>query len=836
MGIQCPKCKSDNPSESVFCAKCGTQIKDVKKVPPQTETLEAPKDELTTGSSFAERYQIIEEIGTGGMGKVYKDLDTEIHEKIALKLLKPEISGDRKTIERFQYEMKLARKISHKNVCRMYHLAKDKGKYYITMEYVHGDDLKSMIRMTRHLSIGAVLSIGKQICDGLEEAHSLGIVHRDLKPQNIMIDRGGNVKIMDFGIARSLREKGITDSGIMIGTPEYMSPEQTEAKDIDLRTDIYSLGIILFEMATGKTPFEGDTALSIAMKHKGEVPQDPKELNPNIPDDLSWVIRKCLEKDKKDRFQSVDELRTELVKIEKGIPTTERIVPEKKPLTSREITVTFGLKKFWIPAAIFIAVVIIGIVIWKLIPRGKTVLPSGGRSSIAVLPFSDLSPQKDQEYLCDGLAGELIVALSNIKDLHVVARTSAFSFKGKDLDIRDIGQQLNAQTVLEGSVMKSGAQLRIAVQLVDVEDGYQIWSERFDRGMDDVFKIQDEITLAIVKKLKVKLLGEERTKLVKRQTENIEAYNLYLKGRFYWNKRNEEEVKKGIEHLNQAIEEDPSFAGAYAGLADCYNVLGFYSALPPKDAFPKAKAAAIKAMELDEELAEAHTSLAYAMLYHDWDWEGAEREFRRAEELNPDYATTPHWLAEYFAAMGMMNEAIVAKKRASQLDPLSMIINTTIGWMYYFDRRYDEAVEQIKRVQEIDPNFVPAHFWIGQAYEQKGLYPEAVDAFKNAVTLSRESTYTLASLAHGYASAGDKARAREILSRLRELSKAKYVSAYEIAEVYISLGEIESAFEWLEKAYEERSRALVFLKVEPRLDPIRSDPRFKTLLDKMNLE
>ena len=471
--MKCPKCHFDNPKDTFFCGKCGAKLP-TEEISAPTETLETAKEELTTGSTFAGRYQIIEELGKGGMGKVYKANDTKIKEKIALKLIKPEVAADKKTIERFSNELKFARKIRHGNVCQMFDLNEEQGIHYITMEYVRGEDLKKLIRKMGQLSVGQVIPIAKQVCDGLAEAHRLGVVHRDLKPQNIMLDEEGNARIMDFGIARSITGKGITGAGVMIGTPEYMSPEQGEVKEVDQRSDIYSLGVILYEMVTGRVPFEGETPLGIAMKHKSEMPKHPKELNAQVPDDLNLVILKCLEKDKEKRYQSAGEVRSELEKIEKGIPTTERVVPKRKPITSKEITIKFGLKKLLIPSLVVLALVIIAVIIWQLLPRKKTVSLGSGKSSIAVLPFADLSPQKDQEYFCDGMAEALLNALTNIKDLHVAARTSAFSFKDKEQDIREIGKKLNVKTVLEGSVRKADKQLRISVQLINIADGFQL--------------------------------------------------------------------------------------------------------------------------------------------------------------------------------------------------------------------------------------------------------------------------------------------------------------------------------------------------------------------------
>ena len=402
MAIECPKCNTENTPDSEFCKKCATPLPSSKEI-PVTETLETPAEELTTGSIFAGRYQIIEELGKGGMGKVYKAIDKKLNEEVALKLIKPEIASDKKTLERFSNELKFARKIAHKNVGRMYELMEEKGTHFITMEYVPGQDLRGLIRQTGQLTVGTAVSIAKQVSEGLTEAHRLGVIHRDLKPQNIMIDKEGNARIMDFGIARSVSGKGITGAGVMVGTPEYMSPEQVESKETDQRSDIYSLGVILYEMVTGRVPFEGDTPLSVAVKHKTEVPPDPKQVNTQIPEDLSHLILNCLEKNKEKRYQSAGEVRSELKKIEKGIPTTEKIIPKRKPITSKEITVTFGLKKLFIPAFAVIALVIAALIIIQILPKEKTAPIPSDKPSIAVLPFVDLSLKKDQEYLCDGM-------------------------------------------------------------------------------------------------------------------------------------------------------------------------------------------------------------------------------------------------------------------------------------------------------------------------------------------------------------------------------------------------------------------------------------------------
>jgi len=602
-----------------------------------------------------------------------------------------------------------------------------------------------------------------------------------------MIDKEGNVRIMDFGIARSLKAKGITGAGVMIGTPEYMSPEQVEGKDIDKRSDIYSVGIILYEMVTGRVPFEGYTPLSVAMKHKSEIPKNPKELNAQIPEDLRRLILRCMEKDKEMRYQSSEELISELNKI--GEAQTATIsVPE-----------------------------------WK--------------NSIAVLPFADLSPQKDQEYFCDGIAEELINALTKIKDLRVVARTSSFSFKDKQIDIRQIGKKLNVETLLEGSLRKAGNRLRITAQLISVEDGYHIWSERYDRDMDDVFAIQDDVTLAIVDNLKIKLLKGEMEELVKRHTEDLDAYNLYLKGRYFWNKRTGEGLKRAIEYFEQAIEKDPNYALAYAGMADSYYMLTYYSSSPPKEGFSKAKKAAEKALETNENLAEAHASLGLAKIESTRDWEGAKKEFNRALELNPNYAYAHLWYAWYFLWLGRFDEAIEEMKRAHELDPLSLVINSDLGLAFYFARQYNQAIEQFRRTLEIEPDYIYIHLYLGWAYFQKSMYEEALEEFLKEKELSKDWNPLLETwIGVTFVKMDKRKKAQEILDELIKRSKQMYVSPNHIATVYFALGDNDEGFRWLDKAYTERDYWLLWLKIEPFFDNVRTNSKFKALLKKMGLE
>jgi len=633
------------------------------------------------------------------------------------------------------------------------------------------------------------LKIAIQIAEGLSKAHQKGIVHRDIKSDNIMSTEEGLVKIMDFGLAKLKGVSRVTKAGTTLGTVSYMSPEQTRGEEVDHRTDIWSLGVILYEMVTGQLPFKGDYEQAVVYSILNEESEPITDFRADLPEQLELIVNTALSKSPDSRYQKAEDIVIDLKELRNKLQSVKEQESTKKI-----------------------------------------------QPSIAVLPFVDMSPEKDQEYFCDGMAEELINALTKIDKLQVASRTSAFQFKGKAHDIHEIGKKLKVQTVLEGSVRKARNRLRITAQLVNVAEGYHLWSEKYDRDMEDIFAIQDEISLAIIDKLKLKLLKGEKAKLIKRYTDDLGAYDLYLKGRYFWNRRYEGGLQRGLEYFNQTIEKGPSYAPAYAGVADSLSILGFFGWLPPKEAFPKAKAAALRAIEIDDMLAEAYTSLGWINYLYDWDWTVAEKAFKRALEIDPDYAIGHWWYALYLTWMSRFEEASAAIMKALELEPLSLVINGTLGLILYFKRQYDEAIERCLKTLEMDPYYLLSHLYLGAGYMGKGMWKEAISAFKKTVALSEESPYFVGHLGSVYAMSGQRVKARKTLERLSELSKKRYVSFYYKALIYLGLGERDQLFECLERAYEDREPLLVFVKSVPYFDSVRSDPRFKALLKKMGLE
>lgn len=735
-------------------------------------------------------YQIIEKIGEGGMGIVYKAKDTTLERTVAIKFLPRQTATQAEERQRFYIEAKAAAALNHPNIATIHAIEEVEDDVFIVMEYIEGQELKQKID-AGPLPVEDAIHIILQIANGLQEAHKKGIVHRDIKSANIMLTGSGQIKIMDFGLAKVRGGAQVTQIGTTLGTAAYMSPEQARGEDVDHRTDIWSLGVVLYETIAGQLPFKGHYEQAVLYSILNEDPESITCLRRGVPTELEAIMNKALAKSPNERYQQVDGMLIDLNVLGKELETKSRQVPKEK-------------------------------------------CPP----SVAVLPFVNVSPEKENEYFSDGMTEEIIDALTKVEGLRVVSRTSVFAFKGKDQDIRKIGEQLNVSHVVEGSVRKAGNRVRITAQLINIADGYHLWSEHFDREMEDVFTIQEEIAHMIVNALKIKLVRKAETPLVERSTENIKAYNLFLKGRYCWNKRTEAALKQCVNYFEQAIEIDPDYMLAYCGLADAYALLGIaeYGALPPMEVMPKAKAAAVKALEIDNTLAEAQTTVAHVKAFFDWDFTGADKEFNRAIELNPNYPFSHHWYALYLSAMERHDEAIAEEKRAQELEPLSLIINKNVGTIFYYARKYEQAIEQYKKALELDPDFARTHFFLGLAYISNSMFEEAIAEIKKAITFSGENTVMLALLASAIAMSGKKDEATKILKDLKKRLKRGYVPSFNLAILYMGLDEKASAFEWLEKAYQERSSWLVSLKVEPILDGLRSDPRFTALLKKVGLE
>src|SRR5438128_5357182 len=837
---------------------------------------------LTAGTRLG-RYEIRSKIGEGGMGEVYLAQDTKLDRKVALKILPAELASNRDRMRRFKQEAQAAAALNHPYIAHVYEIGEHEGVNFIAMEFIDGETLRELIHQ-KQTDLSKLLRHLQHVAEGLAKAHAAGIVHRDLKPDNIIVTRDGHAKILDFGLAKLIepQQSSATSGeaseqatailqqhstpGVVLGTVGYMSPEQAQGKtkELDHRSDIFSFGCMLYEAVTKQKAFTGKDAIDTLNKIIREPAARITDFRTDAPDHLQRIVRRCLAKDPEDRYQTIKDVAIELRELRRelpgsaGIDTTvpptsakfgvppaggtvsgprtlppESGTPSTPPPSSAEYIIR-EIKQHKLAVAVVLLVLVLGAIGLGMYLHARNT--EVAIDSIAVLPFQNRSTEPDSEYLSDGLAESLIYRLSQLPNLKVSPTSLVFRYKGKDIDPIKVGKELGVNAVLSGRITQRGDNLTISAELVDVRYNKLLWGEQYERKMSELLSPQREIAREIVDKLQLKVSGQERG-LAKHYTESNEAYQLYMKGRFYFNKRTEEGMKKGLEYFQQAIEKDPTFALAYSGLADTYDLLGAADAggtVSPNEALPKAKAAALKAIEIDASLAEPHVSLAHVKYYYDRDWPGAEREFKRAIELNPNYPQAHHWYAIYLAWAGRTNEGLAEIKRAQELDPLSLPINMTVGWLLCDANRTDEGIDQLRKTVEMDPTFIVAHHRLAFCYERKGMYSDAIAEFEKVSSLGAK-TQGIAGLGQAYAAAGKRDEAQKALAELQEISKQRYVSPSVFALIYAALGDKDQAFAWLEKSVDEHDLITARLKVDARFDPLRSDPRFAELVKRVGL-
>jgi TolB-like protein/Tfp pilus assembly protein PilF len=740
------------------------------------------------------RYRILEEIGSGGMGVVYRARDERLDRDVALKILRTAEAKDEAARRRFKQEASALSRLSHPYINTVFDFDSADGLDFLVLELVDGRRLEERLE-SGPLPEREVLTYGAQIAAALAAAHEAGIIHRDLKPGNVIVNAKGAVKLLDFGLALlgpgatpGSETRILSQTGFVVGTIGYMSPEQLLGREINDRSDLYSLGALLYEMASGHRPFTGSPAAALIDEILNRTPSPPRAPGGPLDPRLETLILDLLEKDPGRRPESAARVEETLRSILAGPP---RAGDAEAPARS-------------------------------------------SIRSLAVLPLENLSGDPEQEYFADGMTEALILTLAQIDAFRVASRTSVMRFKGARAPLPEIARSLQVDGVVEGTVARFGGRVRITAQLIDAVTDRHLWARSYERELSDVLSLQGEVARAIAEEIRGQVTPQASARLARARRVDPLAYEAYLRGRFHWNRRSEEGIRKGIEYFQEAIRLDPLYAQAHAGLAQAYDTLGSYSFITPEEAYTRARVAAAHALEIDDNLSDAHVAMGGVLMNHVWDWAGSENHFRRALAADPNNAGAYHWYSDLLSALGRGAEAVAAIRRAQVLDPLSLTVNMSLGASLFYARRYEDAIEQQRRTLELDPGFAPAHRMLGGALEQLGRYDEAIAAYRTGVSLSSDLAAT-ALLAHAYARSGRAEEARGILVALREGGEGRYVSPYSEAAIYTGLGETEAAFERLERAYAIRDRGMVWIKVAPRLDPLRGDARFAALLERMNL-
>ncbi len=797
-------------------------------------------------------YRIIKKLGAGGMGEVYLALDTKLDRKVAIKVLRPDFLAEEHLKKRLLREARAAAKLEHPNICAVYDVNEADSFTFIVMQYIKGESLAE--KMERQpLSLNTALAIVEQAAEGLAEAHAQGIVHRDIKPLNLMVTPRGQLKILDFGLAKQMRTDTVdheaqtaallSKPGLVIGTMPYMSPEQVQGEPLDASSDIFSLGVTLYEVLAGKHPFKDKSAAMTMSRILRDDPVPTEQFQAQVSPELQAVLNKMLSKDKAARYQNAQELLTDLRKLS-AQPSADDTQPDatarkqisastpKENLAARILSKAQRNK--WAVLASALALILLVVAISRFVSTEHL-------DSLAILPFTydssdpQLMANPDREYLSDGLTESIINNLSQLANLRVIARSSVFRYKGKDLDVQAIGRELNVGAVLVGQIKQDGDELRITVELMDVQGNHSIWGDTYQRKTADIQTVQKEIARNVSEKLRLKLTGADQTQLAKTDTESGEAYEAYLKGRYHWNKRTDEGFKQATNFFQDAIVKDPTYALAYTGLADCYTLRSDYGFLEPREGYALAKGAVTLALKYDDSLAEAHTSLASIKAVTDWDWQGAENEYRRAIELNPKYATARHWYAAQLLVQGRLDQALQEIKKAQQLDPLSLGINKDFAVLLLYSRDYDKALEQCRKTLEIEPTFGVMSTYIAQIYELQQKYSEAIAELEKAHAAAPEDGEITYGLGQAYALAGRKNEALKISNELNQPGKQNVNLPKEAAYLYTLLGEKEQAVAILQRAAANHYMPVAEVKMDPRLADLRKDARVIEILQKIGL-